>query len=115
MIESLAAQVSYCSAQIQRNPQWIYVGVYADEGLSGTKDNRPEFLRLISDCYAGKIDIVITKSLSRLSRNTLDTLNILREMKQRGVNVFFERENIQSNSGDGIGDSQPATSRPFYE
>jgi len=101
MVESLAAQVSYYSAYIQRNPQWIYVGVFADEGLSGTKDNRPEFQRLISDCYAGKIDMVITKSLSRFSRNTLDTLNILRELKQRGVDVFFERENIHSNSGDG--------------
>jgi DNA invertase Pin-like site-specific DNA recombinase len=101
MIESLAAQVGYYSAYIQRNPQWIYVGVFADEGLTGTKDNRPEFQRLIADCYAGKIDMVITKSLSRFSRNTLDTLNILRDIKQRGVDVFFERENIHSNSGDG--------------
>ena len=101
MVESLAAQVGYYSAHIQRNPQWNYVGVYADEGLSGTKDARPEFQRLIADCYAGKIDMVITKSLSRFSRNTLDTLNILRELKQRGVDVFFERENIHSNSGDG--------------
>ena len=101
MVESLAAQVSHYSAHIQRNPQWIYVGVYADEGLSGTKDARPEFQRLIADCYAGKIDMVITKSLSRFSRNTLDTLNILRELKLRGVDVFFERENIHSDSGDG--------------
>lgn len=101
MIESLAAQVSFYSAHIQRNPQWIYVGVYADEGLTGTKDNRPEFQRLIADGFAGKIDMVITKSLSRFSRNTLDTLNILRELKQKGVDVFFERENIHSNSGDG--------------
>ena len=101
MVESLAAQVGYYSAHIQRNPQWIYIGVYADEGLTGTKDNRPEFQRLIADCYTGKIDMVITKSLSRFSRNTLDTLNILRELKQKGVDVFFERENIHSNSGDG--------------
>lgn len=101
MIESLAAQVSYYSTYIKRNPQWIYVGVYADEGLTGTKDNRPEFQRLIADCFAGKIDMVITKSLSRFSRNTLDTLNIIRELKQKGVDVFFERENIHSISGDG--------------
>ena len=101
MVESLVAQVGYYSAHIQRNPHWIYVGVYADEGLTGTKDNRPEFQRLIADCYAGKIDMVITKSLSRFSRNTLDTLNILRELKQKSVDVFFERENIHSNSGDG--------------
>jgi len=101
MLESLAAQISYYGAYIQRNPEWLYVGVYADEGLTGTKDKRPEFQRLIADCYAGLIDMVITKSLSRFSRNTLDTLNILRELKQRGVDVFFERENIHSNSGDG--------------
>ena len=92
MLESLAAQISYYGAYIQRNPEWLYVGVYADEGLTGTKDKRPEFQRLIADCYAGLIDMVITKSLSRFSRNTLDTLNILRELKQRGVDVFFERE-----------------------
>jgi site-specific DNA recombinase len=101
MIESLAAQVGYYCTYIKRNPQWIYVGVYADEGLTGTKDNRPEFQRLIVDCFAGKIDMIITKSLSRFSRNTLDTLNILRELKQKSVDVFFERENIHSNSGDG--------------
>ena len=81
MVESLAAQVSYYSAHIQRNPQWIYVGVYADEGLSGTKDNRPEFQRLISDCYAGKIDMVITKSLSRFSRNTLASTRFSSELR----------------------------------
>ena len=63
MVESLAAQVSYYSAHIQRNPQWIYVGVYADEGLSGTKDNRPEFQRMINKCRAGEIDMIITKSV----------------------------------------------------
>ena len=101
MIESLAAQISYYRAHIQRNPEWQYVGVYADEGVTGTKSARPEFQRLIGDCNAGLIDMVITKSLSRFSRNTLDTLNILRQLKERGVDVFFERENIHSISGDG--------------
>jgi DNA invertase Pin-like site-specific DNA recombinase len=101
MIESLAAQVGYYRTHIQRNPEWKYVGVYADEGITGTKSDRPEFRRLIADCNAGLIDIVITKSLSRFSRNTLDTLNILRQLKERGVDVFFERENIHSISGDG--------------
>jgi len=101
MIESLAAQVGYYRSYIQRNPEWHYVGVYADEGYTGTKSDRPEFRRLIADCDAGLIDLVITKSLSRFSRNTLDTLNLLRELKQKGVDVFFERENIHSISGDG--------------
>lgn len=101
MIESLAAQVGYYRTHIQRNPEWQYVGVYADEGITGTKSDRPEFRRLIADCNAGLIDMIITKSLSRFSRNTLDTLNILRQLKERGVDVFFERENIHSLSGDG--------------
>ena len=101
MIESLAAQVGYYRSYIHRNPEWQYVGVYADEGVTGTKSDRPEFRRLIADCDAGLIDLVVTKSLSRFSRNTLDTLNLLRELKQKGVDVFFERENIHSISGDG--------------
>ena len=101
MIESLAAQVGYYRTHIQHNPEWKYVGVYADEGVTGTKSDRPEFRRLIADCDAGLIDLVVTKSLSRFSRNTLDTLNLLRELKQKGVDVFFERENIHSISGDG--------------
>jgi DNA invertase Pin-like site-specific DNA recombinase len=101
MIESLVAQVGYYRTHIQRNPEWQYIGVYADEGITGTKSDRPEFRRLIADCNAGLIDMVITKSLSRFSRNTLDTLNILRQLKERGVDVFFERENIHSLSGDG--------------
>lgn len=101
MVESLATQVGYYRTHIQRNPEWQYVGVYADEGITGTKSARPEFQRLIGDCNAGMIDMVITKSLSRFSRNTLDTLNILRQLKERGVDVFFERENIHSISGDG--------------
>lgn len=101
MIESLAAQIGYYRSHIQRNPEWQYVGVYADEGITGTKSARPEFQRLIADCSAGLIDMVITKSLSRFSRNTLDTLSILRQLKEQGVDVFFERENIHSVSGDG--------------
>ncbi|MEN6637353.1 MAG: recombinase family protein [Clostridiaceae bacterium] len=65
------------------------------------KSDRSEFQRLIADCNAGLIDMVIIKSLSRFSRNTVDTLNILRELKQKGVDVFFERENIHGSSGDG--------------
>lgn len=98
---SLANQVSHYSALIQRNPAWQYVGVFADDGYTGTKDARPEFQRLLAACRAGQVDLVITKSMSRFSRNTLSTLELLRELKVKGVDVFFEEENIHTMSGDG--------------
>ena len=101
MLHSLAAQVSHYSETIQKNPGRIYAGVYADEGLTGTKENRPEFQRLLQDCRAGKIDMVIVKSISRFARNTVTLLTTVRELKGLGIDVFFERENIHSMSGDG--------------
>lgn len=99
---SLSAQVSYYSELIQKNPEWEYAGVYADEGISGTSaDKRPEFQRLIADCEAGKIDIVLTKSISRFARNTVDLLEVVRHLKELGIEVRFEKENINSLSGDG--------------
>jgi len=98
---SLSAQISYYSQKIQANPEWIYCGVYADEDYTGTKDNRPEFQRLLADCRAGKIDIVLTKSISRFARNTVTLLEVLRELTALGVAVHFERENLISNNGDG--------------
>lgn len=89
------------SAILHRNKDWEYAGVYADEAFTGTKDNRPEFKRLIADSKDGKIDIVITKSLSRFARNTVTTLETVRLLKEYGVDVWFERENIHSMSGDG--------------
>ncbi|MCL2818067.1 MAG: recombinase family protein, partial [Clostridiales bacterium] len=101
MLHSLAAQVSYYSGFIQRHPGWIYCGVYADEALTGTKDMRPEFQRLLTDCRAGLIDIIITKSISRFARNTVTLLATVRELKELGVDVFFEEQNIHSLSCDG--------------
>jgi len=101
MLQSLSAQISYYSAFIQRHGEWEYAGVYADEALTGTKENRPEFQRLLADCRAGKIDMVVTKSISRFARNTVTMLETVRELKLLGVDVFFERENIYSISGDG--------------
>ena len=101
MLHSLAAQVSYYKGMIQRKPEWEYAGVYADEGLTGTKENRPEFQRLLADCRAGKIDMVIVKSISRLARNTVTMLATVRELKRLGIDVLFEKENIHSMSGDG--------------
>lgn len=99
---SLSAQVSYYSDLIQRNPEWEYVGVYADNGITGTKlSGRPEFERLLQDCEAGKIDIILTKSISRFSRNTVDLLAVVRRLKELGIEIQFEKEHINSLSGDG--------------
>ena len=73
MLHSLSAQVSFYSAYIQKNPEWEYVGVYSDDGISGTgTKKRTGFRQLIADCEAGKIDIVLTKSISHLASNTVD-------------------------------------------
>lgn len=102
LLHSLSAQVSYYSDLIQHTPGWAYVGVYVDAGLTGTSATaRPEFQRLIADCEAGKIDIVLTKSISRFARNTVDLLSTVRRLKALGIEVRFEREHINSLSGDG--------------
>ena len=101
MLHSLSAQVSYYSNLIQNHSGWQYVGVYADEALTGTKENRENFQRLLADCRDGKVDMVITKSISRFARNTVTLLETVRELKNMGVDVFFEEQNIHSLSADG--------------
>ena len=102
LAHSLSAQVSYYSGLIQGNPEWEYAGVYADFGISGTGTAKREaFRRLIADCEAGKVDIVLTKSISRFARNTVDLLSTVRHLKEIGVEVRFEKEHIHSFSGDG--------------
>ena len=101
MLHSLAAQISYYSEYIQGRRDWEYIGVYADEARTGTKDNRPEFQRLIADCRAGKIDLVLTKSISRFARNTVTMLEISRELKLLGIDIYFEEQRIHSLSDDG--------------
>ena len=101
MLHSLAAQVDYYSKLIQSNPLWLYAGVYADSGLTGTKDDRPEFQRLLTDCRAGKIDIVLVKSISRFARNTVTLLEVVRELHTLGIDIYFEEQNIHTLSGDG--------------
>ena len=99
---SLSAQISDYNEKIQKNPDWLFAGVYADDGISGTGTaKRDEFNRLIADCDAGKVDIVLTKSISRFARNTVDLLETVRHLKEIGVEVWFERENIHSLDGDG--------------
>lgn len=90
MLHSLSAQVSYYSQYIQQNPAWEYAGVYVDEALTGTKDSRPEFQRMLADCKAGKIDRILTKSLSRFARNTVTVLESVRMLKSLGVDAYFE-------------------------
>ena len=101
MLQSLSTQVSYYNDFIQRHAGWQYAGVYVDEGLTGTKDLRPEFQRLLADCRGGKIDMIITKSTTRFARNTVTMLETVRMLKEFDVDVFFEKENIHSMSGDG--------------
>jgi DNA invertase Pin-like site-specific DNA recombinase len=101
MLHSLSAQVSHYSALIQRKAEWEYAGVYADEAMTGTKDSRSEFRHLVDDCKAGRIDMVITKSISRFARNTLTLLETVRELKDAGVDVYFEEQNIYTMSADG--------------
>ncbi len=101
MLHSLSAQVSYYSDLIQNHSSWQYVGVYADEALTGTRNNRENFQRLLADCRAGMIDMVITKSISRFARNTITLLETVRELKTMGVDVYFEEQSIHSLSADG--------------
>ncbi len=101
MLHSLSAQVSHYSDLIQRNSDWLYAGVYADEAKTGTKDSRADFQRLIADCRAGKIDMVITKSISRFARNTVTLLQTVRDFKAWEVDIFFEEQSIHTMSADG--------------
>jgi DNA invertase Pin-like site-specific DNA recombinase len=101
MLHSLSAQVSYYNNLIGKRGDFEFAGIYADEALTGTKAERPEFQRLLTDCRAGKIDMVITKSVTRFARNTVTLLEATRELKLLGIDVFFERENIHTLSADG--------------
>ena len=101
MLHSLAAQVDYYRDMIQNHPEWTYCGVYADEALTGTKSSRPEFQRLLADCRAGNIDLVLTKSISRFARNTVTLLETVRELKALSIDLYFEEQNIHTLSADG--------------
>ena len=102
LMHSLSAQVSYYSNLIQGTPEWEYVGVYIDAGITGT-DTKPRerFQEMIADCEAGKIDIILTKSISRFARNTVDLLATVRHLKELGVEVRFEREHVNTFTSDG--------------
>lgn len=99
---SYETQVTHYTEYITGNPEWSFAGVYADDGISGTNTKkREEFNRMITDCMDGKIDMVITKSISRFARNTLDCLKYIRQLKDRNIPVFFEKENINTLDAKG--------------
>lgn len=101
MLHSLAAQVDYFQNLIKNTPGWQYCGVFSDEAMTGTKEDRPGFQKMIEKCRAGEVDLIICKSISRFARNTVTLLETVRELKLLGVDVFFEKENLHSTSGDG--------------
>ena len=98
---SLEAQTEYYKQYVAAHPGWQLVGIYSDNGISGTTINRPEFQRMLQDCRDGKIDLVVTKSITRFARNTVILLETIRELKRLGVDTYFEKENMHSISPDG--------------
>lgn len=101
MLHSLSAQIDYYHNLILSNPEWRFCGVYADEAMTGTKDNRENFQKMLAECRAGNLNLIITKSISRFARNTVTLLETVRELKDLGVDVYFEEQNIHSLSSDG--------------
>ena len=96
-INSYKSQKKYYTQKISENVEWIFVDIYADEAITGTIDyKRSDFIRMINDAVSGKIDLIITKSVSRFARNTLDTLKYVRLLKQHNVAILFEEENINT-------------------
>lgn len=99
---SYEAQVKYYTEKITSNPIWNLVGIYADQGKTATDTKyRDSFNNMISDCYAGKIDMIFTKSISRFARNTVDFLRVIRELKSRHIRIIFEKENIDTMDSTG--------------
>ena len=99
---SFEAQVDYYTRQIAANTDWTMVEVYTDEGITGTNTKKRDgFNRMIADALAGKIDLITTKSISRFARNTVDTLTAVRQLKEKGVEVYFEKENIYTMDSKG--------------
>lgn len=99
---SFESQVNYYTQYITNRSDWTLIDIYADEGISGTNTTkRKDFLRMIDDCMAGKIDMIITKSVSRFARNTEDCLHYVRKLKEKGIAVYFETENIDTLGSTG--------------
>jgi site-specific DNA recombinase len=99
---SYDTQIEHYTAYIQGHPDWVLAGIFADDGISGTNTKkREEFNRMIDECMAGNIDMIITKSISRFARNTLDCLKYIRQLKDKNIPVYFEKENINTMDSKG--------------
>ena len=94
---SFINQFDYYSRYIKMNPEWEFVDMYADEGITGTEmKKRDDFNRMVGDCQEGRLDLVLTKSISRFARNTYECVKTVRELKQFGVDLYFEKEEIDT-------------------
>ena len=100
-IHSLSAQISYFNNLIASHSDWEFVEIFADEGLTGTKDNRPEFQRMLEACREGRIDMILAKSITRFARNTLTLLETARELKALNIDIYFEEERLHTLSAKG--------------
>ncbi len=99
---SYEAQIEHYTEFIQKNEEWEFAGIFADDGISGTNTKkREEFNRMIAECMKGNIDMIITKSISRFARNTLDCLKYIRQLKDKNISVFFEKEGINTMDSKG--------------
>jgi DNA invertase Pin-like site-specific DNA recombinase len=96
-LTSYAAQKTYYTQKIGENPDWEMAGIFADKGITGTSmKKRGEFKKMIAACKRGRIDLILTKSLSRFARNTVDSLEVVRMLRANGIGVIFEKENINT-------------------
>ena len=101
---SYDAQMEYYKGLIQKNPAWKFCGIYADEGISGTSRwGREDFQRMLEECEKGRIDLILTKSITRFARNTVDTLSTVRHLKEIGVSVYFEKEHLNTMTEESEG------------
>ncbi len=96
-LESYKAQVAYYTDAIAKNPRWRFVDIYADKCITGVMaKKRTNFMRMMRDCEKGKIDLILTKSVARFARNTVDSLNYVRRLKAKGIGVYFEEQALDS-------------------
>lgn len=98
---SVENQIEYYESKINSNPEYEFAGIYCDRGISGTKEERPEFQRMLKDARLGKIDLVLTKSISRFARNTDTMLKTVRELQEYGIGIFFELQNMNTLDMEG--------------
>ena len=100
-LTSYEAQKNYYTDKIMTNPSWTMAGIFADEGITGTSaKKRPEFLRMIRKCRQKKIDLILVKSVSRFARNTVDCLKYMRALKELGIAIIFEEQNLNTLDND---------------